>query len=89
LNFVYYHFIKEDVIFDDGKKSGVYNSVYSFTDTTDNTLVFEPLIIMNSSNSLSIEDKTGQVITLTHADANSIVRKGVVHKIDALLKYTE
>jgi uncharacterized surface protein with fasciclin (FAS1) repeats len=88
-NFVNYHFIKEDVIFDDGKKSGVFNSVYSYTDTTDNTLAYEPLIIMNSANSLSVEDKTGQLITLRHADANNIVRKGVVHKIDAVLKYTE
>jgi uncharacterized surface protein with fasciclin (FAS1) repeats len=88
-NFVNYHFIVNDVIFDDGMKSGQYNTVYSYTDTTDNTLVFEPLNIMNSANNLSVEDKTGQVVLLNHTDANRIVRKGVVHKIDAVLKYTE
>jgi hypothetical protein len=88
-NFCLYHFIRDDVVFDDGVLTGSFPSNYSYKDTIEDVNVYATLTIMNEPNNLSIEDRTGQVIALDHAKANGLVRKGVMHKIDKVLKYTD
>ncbi|MFC2089753.1 fasciclin domain-containing protein [Bacteroidota bacterium] len=88
-NFINYHFIKGSVIFDDGLRSGYYPTSYTYIDTTDNSTINEPIRVINQLNNLSIEDNTGQIVTVTHGSANRLVQKGVIHKIDAILRYTE
>lgn len=72
---VNYHLVK-DVIFDDGNKFGSIPTL----------LANSNLAIANSINNLTITDGSGQVVQLNHADANNIVRRGVVHKITSVLK---
>jgi uncharacterized surface protein with fasciclin (FAS1) repeats len=86
--FLKYHFIQGNVIFDDGKLSGSYDTHYSYRDPDDNTRnISAKLKIMNSPNNLAIEDISGQVVNLNHEDANFLVRKGVMHKINTVLNY--
>jgi uncharacterized surface protein with fasciclin (FAS1) repeats len=84
--FLKYHFVEGDVIFDDGNKSGIFNTHYSFSDE-DNVLQRGKLIISNSPGNLTITDNIGQVITLEHDNANTLVRKGVAHKINTVLRF--
>jgi uncharacterized surface protein with fasciclin (FAS1) repeats len=88
-NFVMYHFIKNDVIFDDGKESGMYQTNYTYKDTVLNETVNSPLKVINVPNDLAVVDSTGQEVHINHADADRIVQKGVLHKIGSVLKYTE
>jgi uncharacterized surface protein with fasciclin (FAS1) repeats len=86
--FLKYHFIQGTVIFDDGKLSGSYDTHYSYRDPDDNTKnINAQLRIMNSPKNLVIEDISGQQIYLNHEDANFLVRKGVMHKINTVLNY--
>lgn len=83
--FILYHFIRKNVIFDDGKQSGAFE--------TNRTLVtpigteYLTLKITNTLNNMTVEDNSKQMITVDHAKANFLVRKGVVHKINSVLKY--
>jgi len=90
-NFVMYHFVRNNVIFDDGKLSGNFTTNYSYPDTIDNVpqTVFAPLMISNAPNNLTLTDRTGNVVHVNHADAGKLVRKGVMHKIHSVLRYTE
>lgn len=88
-NFALYHFIRESVVFDDGVLSGDFPTNYSYRDTINDVNVYGTLNVMNEANNLMLEDLTGQVITLDHAKANRLTRKGVIHKIDQVLKYTD
>ncbi len=90
-NFVMYHFIVNDVVFDDGKGSGAFSTNYTYSDTIDNVpqTVNATVEILNVPGNLSIVDRTGQVVRLEHEDAGILVRKGVMHKIQSVLKYTE
>ncbi|MFO7668528.1 MAG: fasciclin domain-containing protein [Bacteroidales bacterium] len=88
-NFLLYHFIIDNVIFDDGKESGIFDTNYTYIDTTDQTTARGFLTIANTPQNLTVEDMTGQVIPVEHADANLLVRQGVMHKITSVLKYTE
>jgi uncharacterized surface protein with fasciclin (FAS1) repeats len=74
-SFVNYHFIQK-TIFDDGVLSGSYNTL----------LAGASLQITNIINNLTITDASGQVVPLNHADADNVVRRGVVHKITSVLK---
>jgi uncharacterized surface protein with fasciclin (FAS1) repeats len=76
LNFVDYHFIQK-TIFDDGVLNGPFNTL----------LAGYSLNITNNVNNLKIKDAAGQEVLLNHADADNIVRRGVVHKITSVLKY--
>jgi uncharacterized surface protein with fasciclin (FAS1) repeats len=76
LSFVYYHLVKK-TIFDDGVLSGTFNTL----------LAGASLTIINNKNNLIITDASGQEVSLNHADANHLVRRGVVHKITSVLKY--
>jgi len=88
-NFVMYHFVRDDVVFDDGLLSGEFPTNYSYKDTIDNVNVYGTINIMNEPNNLFLEDLTGQIVALDHAKANRLTRKGVIHKIDQVLKYTD
>jgi len=81
-----YHFIRKSVIFDDGNLSGVFPSEkVSHVDATGTT--YATLQVSNVKNNLTITDHSGQVVTIDHSKADRLVRKGVVHKIDTVLKY--
>jgi hypothetical protein len=85
-NFIMYHFVKDAVVFDDGKLSGTFktNQTYKKDGVTTNAT----LKISNTEpKNLSIQDVSQQFVNLDHAKANILVRKGVCHKIDTVLKY--
>lgn len=89
MNFLNYHFVKDKVIFDNGMESGTFKTNLTYTDTIDNTVKNRTLRIMNSPGNLSVEDRAGRVINVDHAEANILVRKGVVHKVNSVLLYYE
>lgn len=86
--FLKYHFLQNSVVFNDGKLSGNLDSHATYKDPTDGktTLNFK-LRVMNSPNDLRIQDNSGQIVTVEPNQANYLVRKGVVHKINSVLKY--
>ncbi len=85
-DFLLYHFVRNSVIFDDGVESGVFSTNRSYTDPTDGVM-YSPITVTNSLNNLSLTDHSGQVIAVDHANANVLIRKGVAHKINTVLKY--
>ena len=88
-NFLLYHFLIDNVIFDDGKESGEFDTNYTYVDTTEQVTVREILHITNEPGNLVVTDVTGQEVPVDHADANLLVRQGVMHKINSVLKFTE
>lgn len=87
-DFLWNHFVRNEVIFDDGLKSGSYNT--NFIDTISATgYVYGQLNISNSKNNLQVTDETGQLININHNDANIIVEGGVLHKIPSIIKREE
>lgn len=86
-NFIYYHFVKDDVVFDDGKLSGTFKTNRTYKDIDGKTTLNATVKISNIPKNLSIYDDSEQVVNLDHAKANILVRKGVCHKIDTVLKY--
>lgn len=88
-NFCLYHFLVDEVVFDDGLRSGAFKTNYTYIDTLDNSTVNELLSIDNQPQSLTITDATGQEVTVDHAEADVLVRQGVMHKISSVLKFTE
>ncbi|MBW8331145.1 MAG: fasciclin domain-containing protein [Prolixibacteraceae bacterium] len=81
-----YHFIRKNVIFDNGKASGEFPSQRVDLVTTNGTQ-YSTLKIRNVVNNLSVEDHSGQIVSIDHSQANILVREGVVHKINSVLKY--
>ena len=87
-SFIMYHFVKDDVIFDDGKKSGTFNTNRTYKSEDGKTTLNSTVLITNTvPKNLTIQDVSKQVVNLNHAKANILVRKGVCHKIDTVLKY--
>ncbi|HKM93524.1 MAG TPA: fasciclin domain-containing protein, partial [Prolixibacteraceae bacterium] len=84
-SFCNYHFIRKNVIFDDGKESGELdtNQPSKVADTKNS---YAKIIVNNNYNNLSITDLSGNVINIDHKNANLLVSKGVVHKISTVLK---
>ena len=85
--FLYYHFVKGSVVMDDGMKSGDFSTYRSYKDTDGKTTLYSTIKISNSPKNLTIYDGNNQVVPLDHSKANYLVRKGVCHKIDTVLKY--
>lgn len=79
------HFIRKAVIFDDGKTNGNYPT--NRTQVTPTGTEYVTVKITNSLNNMTIEDHSGQVVNVDHAKADYLVRKGVIHKINSVLKY--
>jgi uncharacterized surface protein with fasciclin (FAS1) repeats len=84
--FLHYHFIKTATIFDDGNKSGEFTTARIESTSTAGT-VYSKLIIENNPGSIKVTDHSGKTIMVDHQDANVLVRYGVVHKIDNVLKF--
>ncbi len=82
-----YHFLKGNVVFDDGKKSGTFNTNRTYKSEDGKTTLYSTMAITNEPKNLSIYDTSEQTVVLDHAKANILVRKGVCHKIDTVLKY--
>lgn len=85
-DFLLYHFIRNYAVFDDGELSGPLPSNRSYVDPVLGTL-YSTMTITNNVNNLSITDLSGQTVVVDHANADILVRQGVVHKIDKVLKY--
>lgn len=85
-DFLFYHFINGDVIFDDGNKSGLFRTNYSYLDTISDEIIYGQLDISNASKNLRVTDEAGNQVNINHEDANNLVNRGVVHKISAILK---
>lgn len=83
--FLLYHFVRKNVIFDDGMASGVFPT--NRTQVTPLGTEYTTLQITNVINNLSITDNSGRVVNLDHSKANILVRKGVAHKLNSVLKY--
>ncbi len=80
-----HHFVVNRVIFDDGKEAGNFETYYTFKDPYDQTKTLSAQVwVTNSKNNLSVRDFTGQTIAVDHADANFLVRKGVLHKVNTV-----
>lgn len=88
-NWIMYHFVKDDVIFDDGAKSGNFTSNYSYRNEEGENTPATVLISNTIPKDLSIQDMTEQTVQLNPEKANYLVRKGVCHKIDTVLKIYE
>jgi hypothetical protein len=87
-SFIMYHFVKDDVVFDDGvSQKGIYKTNRTYKDTDGKTTLNATVAISNIPKNLSLTDVSEQVVKLDHAKANILVRKGVCHKIDTVLKY--
>lgn len=83
-DFISYHFIRKSTIFDDGNLSGDFttNSIQSTT----GGIIYHKVKVDNAKNNLSVTDGAGNKVTVSHANANSLVRSGVMHKITTVLK---
>jgi len=92
-NFLLYHFVRKNVIFDDGGNkenemglSGTYDSQRILIADAINGTTYVPLKIVNEENNLSVEDASGVIVKVDHEDANVLARKSVGHKINSVLK---
>lgn len=79
--FLRYHFV-EGVIFDDGKKSGEFNTTR--VDEVSGYL-FNTIEILNEKYNLSIRDNKGNTRTVITAD--QMAQDGVIHQIDSYLLF--
>lgn len=86
--FLLYHFVRNKTIFDNGDPMGKGEfSSNQLAPVTPTGPIYTPITINNAVNNLTITDQSGQVITVDHSKANYLVRKGVMHKINSVLKY--
>ena len=85
--FLQYHFIRKSTIFDDANLSGVFPSQRIESTSVADGTVYSTLKITNDLNQLSIEDHSGNTVSVDHSLANFLTQKGVVHKITTVLKY--
>ena len=88
-NFLQYHFVIDNVIFDDGNVEGNFDTNYSYLDSAEQVFVRASLQVYNEPGNLVLEDLTGQTVTVDNAEANLLVRQGTMHKINSVLKFTE
>jgi uncharacterized surface protein with fasciclin (FAS1) repeats len=84
--FLLYHFVRKNTIFDDGQKSGEFpTNLVEGTSTTG--AIYSTITINNTPGSLQLIDHSGSHISVDHTNADALVRYGVVHKINTVLKY--
>jgi uncharacterized surface protein with fasciclin (FAS1) repeats len=84
--FLLYHFVRKTTIFDDGKETGVFPTNMIESSSADGA-VYATLSIDNSPKNMVLTDHSGKTVAVNHANANALVRYGVVHKINSVLKY--
>lgn len=83
-NFINYHFIREQSVFDDGVFSG--NAKTHLIDTViGSDITYATVNFSNSVHNLTVSDLSGQQIPISHANANMLVQNGVLHKVDKVL----
>jgi uncharacterized surface protein with fasciclin (FAS1) repeats len=85
--FLQYHFIRKNVIFDDGLVSGTFPSQRIESVSAIEGTKYATLQVTNAKDNLTVTDHSGQVVTVDHSTANNLTRKGVAHKINHVLKY--
>jgi uncharacterized surface protein with fasciclin (FAS1) repeats len=86
-SFLMYHFVKNNTLFDNGLESGTYTTNRTYKDPADGKTILNSTVdIINEPGNLGIKDATGQIVYVDHANADILVRKGVVHKINSVLK---
>lgn len=88
-NWVHYHFIVGDVVLADGSTSGEFHTHFTYYGEDGKTKLNTPITINNDSNNLTITDATGNVTTINEENDNFLVKEGVVHKLDSVLKLYE
>jgi uncharacterized surface protein with fasciclin (FAS1) repeats len=82
-DFLKYHFVRNQSVFDDGKFSGSVNTAtYEVIGTE---IIYKTLEFTNAVNNLSVRDKSGQEVDIVHAEADNLVERGVLHKINTVL----
>jgi uncharacterized surface protein with fasciclin (FAS1) repeats len=77
--FLRYHFV-EDVIFDDGKRSGEFSTTRI---DEESGYLFNTIEILNEKHNLRLRDGQGSVRTVL--TANQMATDGVIHQIDSYL----
>jgi uncharacterized surface protein with fasciclin (FAS1) repeats len=87
-NWIMYHFVKDDVVFDDGLKSGNFTTNFSYRNE-EGVNTAATVFIENEKDNLIIQDMYQRRIQLKPEKANYLVRKGVCHKIDTVFKIYE
>ena len=86
-DFLKYHFLIEQAVFDDGAFSG--SSVTARFEGYDlvNNPIYSPLIIENAAGDLKVTDNSGQTVSVPHSTANSLIKLGTCHHIGQVLIY--
>ncbi len=84
-DFLYYHFVRQKCVFDDGEFSGMLNTHLKDTVIGDE-IFYEMVNFSNAIYDLSVEDGSGETISIQHSNANRLMESGVVHKITSVLK---
>jgi len=79
--FLRYHFV-EGVIFDDGEKSGEFNTTRIDEETG---YLFNKIEIINNKGDLKIKDNLGNIRNVV--SANQMAENGVIHQIDSILLF--
>ena len=82
--FVRYHFISDDVFFDDGKINGTFSTARIDSVGVKSTY-YTPIEVKNVKNNLSVVDQSGNNVKVPHSKADNLVLLGVLHKIDKVL----
>lgn len=83
-DFLRYHFIIEDVVFDDGVQSGTFYSAKVDSIVTGYTYN-APVEIINQDKNMQIIDKQNNRINVIHNKSNNMVKQGVLHEVDKVL----
>ncbi|MBN2263424.1 MAG: fasciclin domain-containing protein, partial [Prolixibacteraceae bacterium] len=84
-NFLRYHFVFDNVIFNDGKLNGTFSTAKIDSSGVDETF-YAQIDVLNSKNNLSVVDKAGTRVDIKNSTANNLVKYGVLHKIDKTLQ---
>ncbi len=79
--FIRYHFV-EGVIFDDGKKSGTFNTTRI---DEESGYLFNTIEILNVKHDLRISDQQGNIRSVV--TPNHMAENGVIHQIDSYLLF--
>jgi uncharacterized surface protein with fasciclin (FAS1) repeats len=87
-DWIYYHCVQNNVIFDDGDSDGTgyFSTDLEIDDENSDVTTYETLYIDNSKYNLQVTDNLGNVVSVEHSNANNLVQRGVVHKINTVLR---
>ncbi|NJK84639.1 MAG: hypothetical protein HC906_00290, partial [Bacteroidales bacterium] len=63
-----------------------FNSNRILSTSASGSPIYSRINISNALHNLSITDESGQVIQISHENANILIKGGVVHKISSIIK---